>query len=397
MRFVCGKSLSALLLALLMVAFAGVSCSRGEGSEDDSGSDSAQGSKSSDEDSDGDDEDAEEAVPVEVVSLGRGRIESILKFSTNLEAENEVQVFSESARKVRQLLVEEGSEVRRGQVLIRLQDDEQRTALARAESQLKKAQREYERQIRLYEQQLISEEVYTEATYNLEQLELALSDAQRQLGYTEVKAPISGTVTERLVNVGDHITVNQHLFDLVDFDSIVARIYVPEKELHRVSKDLDARIFAEAAGDEPRQGTVDRVAPRVDPRSGTVKVTVAIPRNQELLPGMYVTVELITSVHEDALLVPKKALVYDADQIFIFRPSAGVGEDGEEELRVERLLIRAVLEDRDNIEPEGAVDVGDQIVVAGQAGLKDGALVRLVGEAEPEAPAEAAQADAVGM
>lgn len=393
MRFASGNGLFALLLALLMVVVSSVACSRGEGADDESGSDSADAASSSDErdsdDEDSDDEDVEEAVPIEVVELSRGRIESVLKFSTNLEAENEVQVFSEAARKVRQLLVEEGSEVRRGQVLIRLQDDEQRTALARAESQIKKAQREYERQTRLFEQQLISEETYTEATYNLEQLELAIQDAQRQLGYTEVKAPISGTVTARLVNVGDHVTVNQHLFDIVDFDSIVARIYVPEKELYRVSDDLEARIFAQAAGTEARRGTVDRVAPRVDPRSGTIKVTVAIPRNQELLPGMYVTVELITNVHEDALLVPKKALVYDADQIFIFRPSPKIGAEGEEELRVERLLIRPLLEDRDNIEPEGALEVGDRVVVAGQAGLKDGSLVRFVGESQSEEPAEA--------
>jgi membrane fusion protein (multidrug efflux system) len=385
--------LFALLLALALVMASAVACSRGEGAEDESGSDSADASSSSDDsdDEDSDDEDAEEAVPIEAVELSRGRIEAVLNFSTNLEAENDVQVFSEAARKVRQLLVEEGSEVRRGQVLIRLQDDEQRTALARAESQLKKAQREYERQTRLYEQQLISEETYTDATYNLEQLGLALEDAKRQLGYTEVKAPISGTVTARLVNVGDHVTMNQHLFDIVDFDSIVARIYVPEKELYRLSDDLEARIFAEAAGSEARRGTVDRVAPRVDPRSGTVKVTVAIPRNQELLPGMYVTVELITNVHEDALLVPKKALVYDADQIFIFRPLPTTGEAGEEQLRVERLLIHPVLEDRDYIEPAGSLEAGDRVVVAGQAGLKDGSLVRYVGEAEAETeePAEA--------
>jgi membrane fusion protein (multidrug efflux system) len=376
-------------ILLLLLLPLGLACSRGEGSEDGSGEESTRSARAGDDESENSgDEDAEEAVPVEVVELARGRIESVLKFSTNLEAENEVQVFSEASRKVRQLLVEEGSEVRRGQVLIRLEDDEQRTALARAESQLKKAQREYERQSRLYDQQLISEEIYTEATYNLEQLELALEDAKRQLSYTEVRAPISGTVTERLVNVGDHVTQNQHLFDIVDFDSIVARVYVPEKELYRIRKDLEARIFAEAAGSEPRTGTVDRVAPRVDPRSGTVKVTVAIPRNQALLPGMYVSVELITNVHEDALLVPKKALVYDADQIFIFRPTTEMGEDGTEEHRVERLLILPVLEDRDNIEPAGVLAAGDRVVVAGQAGLKDGSLVRFVGGDEPE-PAEA--------
>ena len=221
------------------------------------------GSGDSDEDSDSEDE----AIPVEAVALERGRIESVLSFSTNLEAEGEVQVFSEANRRIKQLLVEEGDRVRQGQVLVRLQDEAQRTALARAESQVEKARRDYERQTELHDEQLISEEIYLEATYNLEQLELALEDAKRELGYTEVRAPIAGTITERLVNVGDQVTVNQHLFDIVDFDSIIARIYVPEKELVRVREGLDARIIAAAVGGEPHQGTVDRIAPRVDPRS----------------------------------------------------------------------------------------------------------------------------------
>ena len=174
-----------------------------------------------------------------------------------------------------------------------------------------------------------------------------------------------------MINVGDQITVNQHLFDIIDFDSIVARVYVPEKELARLRVGQQARITAEAAGARQHRGEIDRLAPRVDPRSGTVKVTVAIPPSEGLLPGMYVTVELITEVHDDAVLVPKKALVYDAEQLFVFRLK--------EDSSVERLLIQAALEDRDNIEPAGVLQAGDQVVIAGQASLKDGSQVRIVG------------------
>jgi membrane fusion protein (multidrug efflux system) len=370
------------LLILLSLSFA-MACNRGDGGPDESENATENGegengknTKTSDKDSnDGDEEDDEEdeAVPVELVTLERGRIESILRFSTNLEAENDVQVFSEAARKVTHLLVEEGDKIRKDQVLIRLQNEAQQTELARVQSQLAKSRLEFERQTRLFEQELISDDEYNEATYALEQLELSLNDAKRELGYTEVRAPITGTLTERFVNVGDHITVNQHLFDITDFNSIVARIYVPEKELFRLRVGQNARIFAEAAGAGEKRGTVDRVAPRVDPRSGTVKVTVAIPPTEGLLPGMYVTVELITDVHEEAVLVPKKALVYDADQLFVFR----VKEDD----LVERLLIRATLEDRDNIEPTDILESGDRIVIAGQASLKDGSKIRLVGAA----------------
>ncbi len=383
------KRFHLLLLVMLMTFAMASACSRGDTEGGDSGAavDGGEGTETGDSDAAGEKKEAEtdeseekdEAVPVEIVTLRHGRIESILRFSTNLEAEREVQVLSEAARRVTHLLVEEGDIVSRGQVLIRLQSEAQETELARVRSQLANARLEFDRQTNLFNQQLISVEEFNEATYQLEQLELALKDAERELSYTQVRAPIGGTITQRLVNVGDYVTINQHLFDIIDFDSIVARIYVPEKELGKLRVGQRARVFAEAAEAEIHTGMVDRIAPRVDPRSGTVKVTVAIPPSQGLLPGMYVTVELITDIHEDAVLVPKKALVYDADQLFVFR----LGDDDS----VERLLIRAVLEDRDNIEPQGVLAAGDRIVVAGQASLKDGSTVRIVSEAIDEGAA----------
>lgn len=315
-----------------------------------------------------------ERVPVEVATLARGPIEAVLRFSTNLEAESEVQVFSQAARLVEELLVEEGKLVRKDQVLLRLQDDEQRSQLQKVESQLRKAEREYERQKSLFEKALISEQAYNDATYELDQLRLALDDARRELSYTEVRAPIAGTVTRRMVNLGDHVTLNQHLFDLVDFNTLVARIYVPEKELPKLRIGQPARLLSTSLSEGPRPGEVLRIAPIVDSQSGTVKVTVGIPSHQGLLPGMYVEVELVTAVHADALLVPKRAIVYDDDQAFLFRLVEGS--------RVERVSVVPLLESRDVIEPaEGSgLAAGDQVVVAGQAALKNGAEVRLLGE-----------------
>jgi membrane fusion protein (multidrug efflux system) len=247
-----------------------------------------------------------------------------------------------------------------------------------------------------------------DAAYELEQLSLLLADAERQLSYATVRAPVSGTITARMVNVGDQVSVNQHLFDMVDFDSIVARVYVPEKALSRLRIDQEARILAAAFGDEPNAGRIERIAPVVDPRTGTVKVTVAIPRTEALVPGMYVSVELVTDVHEDAVLVPKRAAVYDDDQVFVFKvvegPQTAAGAEataettgdrhGPEEdettaavavepggpvLTVERLRLRAVLESREYLEPADGLEPGDRVVVAGQTGLKEGSEVRIVG------------------
>jgi len=357
------------LLALLLAAALVAGCSSDGGAE--AGTERSRSAEASGSDgTDGAEEERDERVPVEVAILERGPIESVLRFSTNLEAESDVEVYSQAARRVTELLVEEGDRVRAGELLLRLQDEEQRAELRRVESQLAKARREYERQQNLFARELISEQAMNDATYEVEQLEIALEDARRNLSYTEVRAPIGGTVTARYVNVGDQVTVNEHLFDIVDFDTIVARVFVPERELDRLAVGQAARLFSDSLGGGDHTGEVIRIAPIVDPRSGTVKVTVGIPRNQGLLPGMYVEVELVTAVHEDALLLPKRAVVYDENRAFVFRVT---GDD-----RAERVEVEVALEDAEQVEPApGApLEVGDAIVVAGQAGLKDGAPVR---------------------
>lgn len=319
---------------------------------------------------------ADDAIPVAALPLFRGRIESVLRFSTNLEAENSVDVLSEAERHVTDLLVEEGDAVRAGQTLLRLQDEAQRTALRRVESQLERSRLEYERQKRLFEQDLISEQAYNQARYDLEQLELALEDAERELGYATVAAPISGVVTERVVNVGDHVDRHAKLFAIVDFDSIVARVFVPERQLSGLFVGQPARVLAQSLAGS-REAAIERISPVVDPQSGTVKVTLAIPGNQGLLPGMYVEVDLVAAALEDALLAPKRALVYDQEQVFVFRVAPG--DDGP---RAERLLVRILIESEDVVHLQSELADGERLIVAGQAGLKDGARIRLLDPAE---------------
>ena len=318
----------------------------------------------------------DDAIPVAALPMFRGRIESVLRFSTNLEAESRVDVLSEAERHVTELLVEEGDTVRAGQTLLLLEDEAQRTALRRVESQLDRSRLEYERQKRLFEQDLISEQAYNQARYDTEQLELALEDAERELSYATVLAPISGVITERVVNVGDHVETHAKLFQIVDFDSIVARVFVPERQLSGLFVGQPARVLTQSLAGS-REAAIERISPVVDPQSGTVKVTLDIPGNQGLLPGMYVEVDLVAAVEDDALLAPKRALVYDQEQVFVFR----VVENAEGP-RAERLLVSILIESEDVVQLAGDLAEGQRLIVAGQAGLKDGARVRLLDPAE---------------
>ena len=208
---------SLLILALLLATAAGtyLGCSRDGRAQDSSessdstenGDESAETASSEDPDastgseSSGSEDDEDQPVPVEVVSLARGPLESVVRSTAHVEAENQVGVFAEAARRVRRISVEEGDAVRRGQLLLQLQSAEQAGRLERARTSFEQAKREHERQTRLFSESLTSEKAATDAQYELERAQLELSDAEREFGYTEVRAPIAGTVTQRHVRV----------------------------------------------------------------------------------------------------------------------------------------------------------------------------------------------------
>ncbi len=317
-------------------------------------------------------------VPVEVAPLTLGPIESTIQAYTHLEAEQEVKVFARTANRVTHLNVEEGDVVPKDHLLLRLDDDIQKSQLGKAQARAEKARQEQARLQALFQQQLISEQVFSDAQFELRQLELALEDAQRELDYTEVRAPIAGTVTRRLVKYGDLVNLNQHLFDLVDFQSLVARLYIPEKHLPDLAPQQPVRIRVPALAQREFPGFVQRISPIVESRSGLIKVTVAFRDPGPLRPGMYVDAEIVTAAKPDALLLPKRALVYDGDQTYAYRIRP--------DQRVERLLVEPLLADRFHLEPRQGLQAGDLIVVAGQTGLREQAKIKIQTNSLPTSP-----------
>jgi membrane fusion protein, multidrug efflux system len=318
----------------------------------------------------------ERGVPVEVAAVSRGPIEEVIKSSNHLEAEQEIKVFSRAANLVSELLVEEGIYVQKDQVLLRLEDTDQTTTYKKTLSQLNKSTANFKRTTGMFKDQLVPQKEFDDAKFDLEQLTLALDEAQRQVDFTSIKAPISGTITARMVKLGDHVNPNQHLFTIIDFDSIEARIYVPERYLADLKTNQLGRIYSHSLPGKVFDAHVKRIAPVVDSTSGTVKITLGVEHQGELRPGMFVDVELVIATHPLALLIAKRSIVYDNDQMYVYRLM--------EERRVERVFVEPLLADRDHIEPKSGFKDGDEIVIAGQTGLKEDALVTLPGDPLPD-------------
>ena len=355
-------------------------------------------------DEDKDKEEEIEAVPVVPGVVDKGSITAVITAASTIEAEQQVTIHAESTGRIVALKSEEGDKVKKGQNLARIRFDAQSSALLRANTSLAKAEEDARRADMLYRDGVIGKEEYDQSQNALSLAKLDVQDRSREIRNTKIVAPFTGTITERFVAEGAFVSNGAQVLSITDFNSLVARVYVPEKELDQLTLGQSAEIVGKAAKGRQGVGTVDRIAPIVDASTGTVKVTIKLPPELSgpggFLPGMYAEVVLTTEERENIPLVPKSAVVYDEEQSYLFViPDVSEGD----ELRAKRVRVEVGLQDAERIEIVDGPEPGARIIIAGQSGLKDDALIVLVdaqgrplvgdgegdGAAKPAAEAEA--------
>ena len=314
----------------------------------------------------------EAAIPVKTQAVTRGDISSYIETHARLEAERWVSVIARTQGMVEQLRVEEGDRVAAGEVLVHLDKVELNLRVQQAKVLLDDARATHDRRLALFERQMVSEEEYEGARNQVANAEVAFEEASLDLAYADIRAPISGTVMLRQIEVGDLVRPNDEVFAIADLEPLQARIRIPEKRMGQVQPGQVAEIASDAIPDRVFAAKVRMINPGVDPQSGTVKVTLDVPNaSGQLKPGMFATVRIITDVHRGALIIPKRALVLETDEDDVFVVE---GDSSGRRVRIELGYV-----DGDRIEVLSGLRPGDAVITVGQEGLKDGAAVRIAG------------------
>jgi membrane fusion protein (multidrug efflux system) len=321
---------------------------------------------------------------VVVTSAALDDMEAFLDASSTLEAEDTVDVVSQATGVAVEVLAEEGGVFRKGQVLARLAYEELELAERRAASELDRLTANHARAEQLAREQLITEEDYQSVKFDLVAAEIDWRQRKLELERTRILSPITGTVTQRMIRVGDLIQQNQAVYRVVDFDSLVAPVFIPEKYLADLHVGQPVILTTPALGGRRASGRVLRISPVVDSQSGTIRVTVDLDPDPDLRPGMFANVQLVLDRHEQVVVAPKKSIVYEDETPHVF-----VVQDG----TAVRRSVEIGYQDRERAEIVRGVDDGDLIVLVGQSALKDGSLVRA--EDESGTPIQSAPADDV--
>ena len=343
-------------------------------------------------------EGGETAISVKAHHVGQRPISTFIIANTTLESIRDVVVYSKLNAIVSELHVEEGDWVKQGQAVAQLDELEIRNEFDQAQIAVQQAQvaigqaqvkaelslANYDRARSLFEQQLTSQQEFDQAALTNRTDELALEGARQQLdavnarleaariqlAYTTISSPLRGVVTQRLIDVGDRVNVNEQMLTVQEFPPLWARIYVPEKALSELQAGQQTQVAFEAYPDKDFTGRIKMISPTIDVASGTVKVTIEISKPEGLLrPGMFGTVHIATQTHADAIAVPKKAIVRERDLSYVFLVQP-------DETVVKR-EVQLGFSEENWVEIVDGVQAGDGVVTVGYETLNDGYLVKV--------------------
>lgn len=323
---------------------------------------------------DSEEEEEKPAVPVEVGQATRGDIYSTYSGTAPIEAFEDAEVIAKVGGEIREIFAEEGDDVVVGQLLARLDGDRLRLEVAQSDANLQKLQRAFQRNIDLKEKGLISTGDFEKLQYETEAVEASHNLAKLELSYTEIRAPIGGVISERFIKLGNTIDVNTPLFQITSLEPLVSYLHVPEREYRRLEPGQPVDIKVDALQDAEFIGIVARVGPVVDPETGTFKITIEVSDpSRRLKPGMFGRIDIVSDMHANALQIPRSAIIEEAGATSLY-----VVED---EIANKRVIKTGYAEDGQVEILEGLTDE-DVFVTVGQAGLKNGTKISVIGAPE---------------
>ncbi len=325
------------------------------------------------------------ANPVKIFEVKEQKISEKLFYTGLIEAWKKINITPDLGGKIAKIHVEEGDRVEKGQLLAeldtratRLQLEQARAALAVAEANNKDALRNMDRMERLRREKAVSDQQYEKiklayeaAEAQVQQARAAVNLASYGLDVSLMKAPFSGVVASKNAEVGDVInpmmggfSPTSGVLTLMDFSRVNIEINLSHQDIVRIKKGQAAQLRVTVFPDRVFQGYVSLVNITADPLTKKFKVEVRIDNPDLILrPNTFGEVTLEVSTHEDALVIPQKA-VLENRYVFLARKN-----------KAERKEVTLGLQNAELVEVLTGIKEGDLVIVEGNYGLEDGAEI----------------------
>lgn len=307
-------------------------------------------------------------VPVETYTVEAKPLDVTIDAVGTLVANEMVTLRPEIAGKITEVLFTEGSPVKKGDPLFKIDDRMARAELKQAESNLQLARLNHNRF-----RKLSSTGAATKLRYDEANAELGVSQANADLARTRVEymtisAPFDGTVGLRKVSPGEYVNVGQELANFVSYDPMKVNFTIPETQASQLAVNQNIDLTVEAIPGQKFQGIVFALDPQLDVNGRAVQLRATVPNAQNMLkPGMFARIQLIVARKEGAITIPESAIVPQGDVKQVFRVDA--------ENKAQLVPIELGERLAGSVEVTSGLQAGDVIVTSGQIKLQPGAPV----------------------
>lgn len=318
------------------------------------------------------------ATSVVAAEAKRQPIAETLALVGTLAANEFIEVKSETDGTIAEILFNEGQPVKKGDLLIRLDESKFAAALAEAEANLKLSSTTFERNKQLFRDKLLSQQEYDQAAATFQANEATAHLRKRQLQDTRIYAPFAGIPGARSISPGQVIARNTTLTWLVDLEIVKAEFNVPERFLSEIKIGQSIQLVVAAYPKEKFRGEVYFLAPQVDPNTRTLLMKARIPNaDHHLKPGMFANLDLTLTLRQDAIVIPESALMSQGERTSVYV----IGADGNAQVRPVKVGMRIP----NQIEILTGLEPGEKVVAEGIQKVRPGGAVKIAGPESPPA------------
>ncbi len=309
-----------------------------------------------------------------VVAQPQPAVNSIKITGTLIPAET-ARLTTQSEGKVQSILFEEGQQVKKGQILVRIDNRESQAQLQRSQAQLETALKDLERKRALAKIQGISDAELEAAELQTQTLQANIEETKVRLDHATIRAPFDGKIGLRSVSPGSYITSGSSVATLVQEDPLKLQFNVPERYASQLRVGQQVR-FTVAGRDEIYEAEVYATEPMINEATRALQVRAKTDNpDGALIPGSYADVVLTLDSIPDALLIPTEAIIPRLNDQLVFRITNG---------KAEEVTVKTGVRQPSIVQITSGIKPGDSIMVSGLLQVKPGMAVKGDKEIEVE-------------
>jgi membrane fusion protein (multidrug efflux system) len=310
----------------------------------------------------------EKALNVDALLIQPQSIQNTIRTNGTLLPNEEVTLFSETAGKITKIYFKEGRFVRKGDLLVKINDAELQARLQKVMHDKELAKDNEYRQRQQFEDNLISQEAYDIALNNLNTINAEIDLIKAQIDKTEIRAPFSGSIGLKYVSEGSYISTNRRIANLIDMNPIKIEFSVPEKYAGKIRVE-DRITFTVQGSEQLYDAKVYAIESRIDPLTRTMTMRAVTPNTSgELIPGSFAQVKLIIEESENAIMIPTQALIPELGGQKVFLYKSGVAEP---------VAVETGMRTEQMIQVTRGLQPGDTLITSGMLQLRLGLAVEI--------------------